>query len=350
MNFNLQQKIALSFLCLLVQNSSFAAIQGLSFEHKDWMLACDNTGTCRAAGYQNGDSNDPISVLLTRKAGENTPILAEVQFGELEENQKTSDKYELKIDGKSYGWVKNNTEANLLNTNQLKALLTTAQREAVVTFESGQQRYTLSGQGMSAVLLKMDEFQKRIGTSSALIKKGTQVNRNVLAAAAKPIVVVQDLIKAKEIKLLPKSEKAQKIITLLKKTTNADDCPVLFDQFEYSDTDRLVITPLTKDLNAVSNACWKGAYNFGWGVWVMNKDLSAVKQFVSYSISDEVDSQLFENHKGRGIGDCWSQATWTWNGQRYIQTLDATTGLCKGFAGGAWQLPTVVAEVKGLKQ
>ena len=111
-----------------------------------------------------------------------------------------------------------------------------------------------------------------------------------------------------------------------------------------------MITPLTKDLNAVSNACWKGAYNFGWGVWVMNKDLSAVKQFVSYSISDEVDSQLFENHKGRGIGDCWSQATWTWNGQRYIQTLDATTGLCKGFAGGAWQLPTVVAEVKGLKQ
>ncbi|MDU7869659.1 MAG: hypothetical protein E7J78_21350, partial [Pantoea sp.] len=28
-----------------------ASPQGFSFAHKDWELACDNTGTCRAAGY-----------------------------------------------------------------------------------------------------------------------------------------------------------------------------------------------------------------------------------------------------------------------------------------------------------
>ena len=27
---------------------------GSYFEHKDWEIACDNTGTCRAAGYQAG--------------------------------------------------------------------------------------------------------------------------------------------------------------------------------------------------------------------------------------------------------------------------------------------------------
>jgi len=31
---------------------------GIEFVHHDWFLACDNTGTCRAAGYgpENADS------------------------------------------------------------------------------------------------------------------------------------------------------------------------------------------------------------------------------------------------------------------------------------------------------
>ncbi|WP_173913038.1 DUF1176 domain-containing protein [Acinetobacter sp. Marseille-Q1618] len=350
MTTHIKQKIILGLCLSLLSGVSSAAIQGMSFEHKDWELACDNTGTCRAAGYQTDDNYEhPVSVLLTRNAGANTPVVAEVQFGENEENQTSSAKYELKIDGKSYGWVKNSTQSNL-TTNQLNALLATAQRDAVVEFVAGKQRYILSGQGMSAVLLKMDEFQKRLGTSSALIKKGQNSNQNVLKAEAKPIVVAKDLLKAKETKLLPKSEKAQKIIAVLKKTTNSEDCPILFGESDYFESDRLVITPLTQNLTAVSNACWKGAYNFGWGTWVMNKNLTEVKQFVSSAISDEGDNQLFENHKGRGVGDCWSQAEWTWDGQRYIKTFDASTGQCKGFAGGAWQLPTVVTEVKGLKQ
>ncbi|WP_111858230.1 DUF1176 domain-containing protein [Acinetobacter sp. CFCC 10889] len=346
----LAQRIALGTLLAIVNTASFAAIQGMSFEHKDWELSCDNTGTCRAAGYQVDEDYDrPVSVLLTRKAGANTPVVAEIQFGELEENQSTHAKYELKIDGKSYGWVKNSTEATL-NSNQLNALLATAQRDAVVTFEAGKQRFRLSGQGMSAVLLKMDEFQKRIETTSALIKKGQNSNQHVLKAEAKPVVVAKDLSQGKEIKLLPKSEQALKIIRLLKQSTNADDCPILFGESDYFDSDRVVITPMTPELSRVSSSCWSGAYNFGQGVWVMNKQLTEVKQFVSASISDTQDSQLFENHKGRGIGDCWSQAEWTWNGQRYVQTFDGTTGKCRGFAGGAWRLPTVIVEVKGLKQ
>lgn len=346
---HIKQKMSLGILCVAVQSASFAAIQGITFEHKDWTLACDNTGTCRAVGYQSDENEFPVSVLLTRKAGENTAVIAEVQFGEIDENQTESDQYELKIDGKSYGDVQNSTENALLKPMQLQALLASAQKNTQIEFVAGKQHYILSGQGMSAVLLKMDEFQKRVGTSSALIKKGKQSNHHVLAAEAKPIVIAQELIKAKKIELLPKSAQAQKIIAVLRKTTNADDCPVLFDQSDYFESDRLVITPLTKDLSAVSNACWKGAYNFGWGTWVLTKDLSKVKQFVSYSINDELESQLFGNHKGRGVGDCWSQEEWTWNGQRYIQTLDATTGQCKGIAGGAWQLPTVIADIKGLK-
>lgn len=45
-------------------------IQGISFSHLNWEVYCSNTGTCRAAGYQDDNHQDyPASILLTRKAG-----------------------------------------------------------------------------------------------------------------------------------------------------------------------------------------------------------------------------------------------------------------------------------------
>ncbi|ENY3834599.1 DUF1176 domain-containing protein [Vibrio vulnificus] len=45
------------------------AFEGEGFQHKDWYLACDNTGTCRAAGYSDTDSLNPVAVMFTREAG-----------------------------------------------------------------------------------------------------------------------------------------------------------------------------------------------------------------------------------------------------------------------------------------
>lgn len=42
--------------------------RSLYFEHHDWVVACDNTLTCRAAGYATDDTST-LSVLLTRKGG-----------------------------------------------------------------------------------------------------------------------------------------------------------------------------------------------------------------------------------------------------------------------------------------
>lgn len=64
-----------------ISSWSLAAIQGLHFSHKDWEIACDNTGTCRAAGYQSDqDIDQPVSVLLERAAGANSSIKAQVQI------------------------------------------------------------------------------------------------------------------------------------------------------------------------------------------------------------------------------------------------------------------------------
>ena len=39
----------------MIASSQSTALQGLYFQHQDWELACDNTGICRAAGYQTDD-------------------------------------------------------------------------------------------------------------------------------------------------------------------------------------------------------------------------------------------------------------------------------------------------------
>ncbi|NBD19090.1 DUF1176 domain-containing protein [Aquabacterium fontiphilum] len=55
---------------------------GVSFGHLDWELACDNTRTCRAAGYQPEEAGLAVSLLLTRAAGPGTPVQARLTLGD----------------------------------------------------------------------------------------------------------------------------------------------------------------------------------------------------------------------------------------------------------------------------
>ena len=76
---------ALLSVCALVFAAPLSAATGaepVSFEHQDWELVCDNTRTCRAAGYQDEEVSAPISVLLTRKAGPCTAVTGQVALAD----------------------------------------------------------------------------------------------------------------------------------------------------------------------------------------------------------------------------------------------------------------------------
>ena len=60
-----------AFSAAVVSPFSIAAAP-VDFTYQDWQVVCDNTRTCRLAGYQAEDSSDfPVSVLLVRHAGAN---------------------------------------------------------------------------------------------------------------------------------------------------------------------------------------------------------------------------------------------------------------------------------------
>ena len=72
------RKTLLLLLAALPLAASAFDDNGSYFEHKNWEIACDNTGTCRAAGYQAGEEDQAISILLMRDAGADAAITGEI--------------------------------------------------------------------------------------------------------------------------------------------------------------------------------------------------------------------------------------------------------------------------------
>ena len=108
----------------------------------------------------------------------------------------------------------------------------------------------------------------------------------------------------------------------------------------------LAIEPLSNNKLLASGLCWRGAYNSGAGYWLINAKKPYQPQLITTSASDYSEGIINANQKGRGLGDCWSNDEWTWNGTEFIQTHAATTGMCKMVElGGTWDLPTKVARV-----
>ncbi|TWQ63187.1 DUF1176 domain-containing protein, partial [Xanthomonas vasicola] len=97
----------------------------------------------------------------------------------------------------------------------------------------------------------------------------------------------------------------------------------------------------------VSTDCGMGAYNVGTGFWLVDARAPFAPTLVTTHASDIDGSTLLSSQKGRGLGDCYSAASWTWDGRRFVPTSKSTSGLCRLVAaGGAWELPTLVTEVK----
>src|SRR5437660_1099255 len=140
-------------LLLALASTTWAADGGVSFQHKDWELACDNTRTCRAAGYHREDDENAVSVLLTRSAGAGTPVSGEMALGSID-REKFPAQVVLQVDGNPLGGVAIKDAQGRLDAGQVSALLAALLRTSDIRFVAGRESWHLSGDGAAAVLLK----------------------------------------------------------------------------------------------------------------------------------------------------------------------------------------------------
>ncbi|OUY08423.1 DUF1176 domain-containing protein [Acinetobacter populi] len=348
----------LGLLPFSVLFSVFAyAENGIYFSHQDWEIACDNVGTCQAAGYQANDGDMPASILLTRKAGAKQAVTAEFVLSTYEQHAPVEAK-SLKLYSNNIDLGQVNLDSDdgelitgKLSSKQVQALLANSQQKQNIQFKNAeQQQWQISDLGMTAVLLKMDDVQKRVGTTGALIKKGTASEQNVLKAKALPIIHYVKIDPKPIRRIQPEQPEYKKLAQILfKSLKDPESCEVIVDgdQWHTDAREPIDIARLTADKVLVSTFCWRGAYNEGYGYWVMNKNLTGPAENVTTAASDFDQGIIYSSQKGRGIGDCWSIAQWVWNGQKFVQSEDFWTGMCKGIAaGGVWELKQISTIVK----
>ena len=333
-------------LTLLPVAAMATSIKGIG-NYQDWDLVCDNTGTCRMAGYQD-ESSDPVSILFTRAAGENAAVEGKftiLQFGEADRDVQVGQDIEIWLNGKSLGKVKHISDdaPDKLTEEQTKALLSGLKKESEIRLTYGKTTLKVSDKGAAAAMLKMDEFQQRLNTPSALIRQG-QEKHAVLAPKVEPKIDAVSVKNRKTTELKLGEKQYDNVLALLRK---AHDGCVDVD-LESQD---ITIYPLTHNKVLAEALCFEGAYQGTNYYAVLDDKLSKVEQVLAEQYNeagyDEKQGYAFVrgSYKGRALGDCLAGQDAVWNGKIFIRTSEWTTGSCKGLPGGTWQLPIFVSNV-----
>lgn len=320
-----------------------ATPQGFSFAYKDWEVACDNTGTCRAAGY--GATMGEVSVLLTRSAGPGRQASAQATFAQTERDIPPDASVNLFINDSDRGTLEAIDDSHFhFDSTQTSALITALEQNAKIELALNGQRKRLSNAGSSAVFLKIDEFQQRIGTADALIRKGGGDGSAVLQAVPAPEILSAPFIhNAQPVALNAKQQ--QKWQPVLESVLNrqCDD----WHNADIPPSERqITATPLDKNHSLLQALCWRAAYNDGYAMWVADNALAASPQLITTDASSYNDGAITFFNKGRGVADCVSGEERVWDGKAFVQSLKYSTGMCREITpGGTWQLPTFVSKI-----
>ncbi|WP_288505684.1 DUF1176 domain-containing protein [uncultured Haemophilus sp.] len=323
------------------------SLKGFEKTYQDWDLICDNLGTCRMAGYQE-EGDDPVSILFTRAAGENAAVEGKLTispFGEADRDVQVGQDIEIWLNGKSLGTVKHISDENpdKLTEAQTKALLSGLKKESEIRLTYGKTTLKVSDKGAAAAILKMDEFQQRLNTPSALICKG-QEKHAVLAPQPAPKIEVVSVNNRKTTELKRGEKQYDNVLALLRKANSCDD--------EDITSQDITLYPLTQNKVLAEALCVRGAYQSTNYYAVLDDKLSKVEQVLedryNFAYYDEkLNALIVEgSYKSSGLAESWYGYEAAWNGKTFITTAEHTSGSSKGFIGGAWGgLPTFVSEL-----
>lgn len=326
------------FVVLVAAAAGMAAANAQSLEIKDWQVVCDNTRACRAAGYSPDGSDMPASVLLARASGPGMPVVGELQLGVLDARAARPASVVMAIGGRPAGTIRLDRDNHAeLSPAQAATLAKAFAGGADVAFSAGKASWRVSGSGATEALQQIDDVQGRAGRPSALVRKGSGSDADVASRMSLP------RMDAQRIPAAPQPGDDALAVRVLATVQSNPDCPLLDDgsaqakgRLWHLDANRLLVT----------QPCRAAAGNAN-GYWTANLRPPYDARPMTYWGADYDGSGTITAQRLAGArGDCGSVEAWTWNGYRFEQSFAASGGLCRGVkAGGAWQLPSVVADV-----
>ena len=323
----------------------------LAQDYGDWTVACDNVRDCAAFGFPAQDA-DINGVASFRRGGE-AQSEAKASVSLFVDGAKGTEPLKLTVDGKPIAGVKAERTGlsgqsardgftTEISADELGPFVAALRRGRVLTIATrgGKERADISLRGAVAALLRMDDLQGRVGTKTALIRKG-----------GKPFVATVPPAPVIEAARLPEIKGSPELATRLRKAksryldANCDDVSNLEGPAD-------VVEPLDDSRSLVGLACQTGAYNFTTAFWtVTGDDVSAAapvafetpgapaERILTNASFDRKTATLRFFRKDRGLGDCGAAGEYVWTGAKFALLSYAVMKACRGLAPEDW--PTV---------
>lgn len=308
------------------------------FQHHDWELRCDNTRTCRAAGYQE-DGEPAVSMLVSRAAGPNTPM--QVQVIALTDVSSPST-MALSVGRQVIRGLQGDPAS--VPAHEVPDLLRQLLNAATATVRSGNQTWTLSLRGAKAVLLKMDEAQGRLGTPGAIVQRGDQQEASVLPPLPAPVI---DAVKP-----LPSGPGDAALGRRIYSAFPASEREVIREnecENGLAPAEQVEVFRLDARTLLISIPCRLGAYNYSSLLWIASDRAPYKPRSVEANGEFDPETGIVRSWmRARGDGDCGVTTVWQYDGEGFTLAGHGDSGMCRTFPGGAWWLPDYVT-TKSLK-
>ncbi|MGK9166142.1 DUF1176 domain-containing protein [Inquilinus limosus] len=314
-----------------------SAAAGPLKEFKDWVIGCDNLRGCTALGLTAEDGGDVAYLSVSRTgAAEDGPRVAVTL---LADKPMPGAELGLAPDGRGstslpVTWAGDYATAALPDAAaaQLLAALRSA-KTLTVGLRAGSKTVksvTVSLAGATAALLFMDDQQKRVGTVTALVRKGD--------APASSIPPVPDAPKLDARKMTALSDPLPPLPQGLKRSRD-ETC---------KDAEDVVIK--LSDAATLWGLCDDaGAYNQDYRFWIIGSGAPKPVSFAIAGDQDGSDAALLTNPSlsddgmtlngfflSRGVGDCGEVSDWIWDGEALRLSRLTRMDECRGVQQDDW--------------
>lgn len=306
--------LAASFVALAIGPALAAPFSKV---FKDWEVACDNAGDCVALGFEPEADRTPGSVLrlVLPAGGQAKPVLTVFSEG-------------AEISGASLIGA----PAELAGKPLAEQLIAIARKAETASFSLGKAKATFSLAGLSATLLAIDEAQGRLGTVTAFVRTGPKPASAVPGRTPLPKLQAQPTAH-----LGAGDEKLAAALTRHLAAKAPDDCPRLKEEPGGE------VWPLSATLSLVNVWCETFAYNATSRFFLVEHgdvtkaqavefrdSVGAAETLVTNGDYDPTDGTLSWIVKGRGLGDCGSQASYAWTGKAFVLKSESRLETCNG--------------------
>lgn len=305
-------------------------------EFRDWTATCDNTNHCFAFG--SAEENMGFVMVSLAPGPQARPVVHMGGWG-LEDGQ--GDVY-AEIDGRRYAGKNSKMDeaGDVIAFRTPSAeLLRDLGNGSFMALRRGDEKMKVSLGGAAAAFLWIDERQGRLGTSTALIRRGDQPASGVPVAPAAPRVTLAAAVPQNG---LPQDDLSPALLA----HARVKECLAATRIGERFEPD-VEVARLASDKLLWSVPCGSGAYNFTQAYFITAADGSAPQPVAfptAASSNDElVNSRydpktrtLFAFGKGRGIGDCGRMGVWGWTGERFALLEEQAMPTCTAIPQDLW--------------